>query len=34
MVKQKMTEEACAYCGEELGENPIRRGKFLYCLRF
>jgi hypothetical protein len=31
MVKQKMTEEVCAFCGEELGEDPIRRGKFLYC---
>jgi hypothetical protein len=31
MVEQKTTEDMCAYCGEELGENPVRRGKFVYC---
>jgi hypothetical protein len=31
MAEQKTTEEVCAYCGEELGEIPIRRGKFVYC---
>jgi hypothetical protein len=31
MAEQKTTEEVCAYCGEELGENPIRRGTVVYC---
>jgi hypothetical protein len=31
MAKQKTTEGVCAYCREELGEIPIRRGKFVYC---
>ena len=31
MEEKKMTEEVCAYCGEELGDNPIRRGTVVYC---
>jgi hypothetical protein len=31
MKEQKMTEEVCAYCGDDLGENPIRRGSVVYC---
>jgi ssDNA-binding Zn-finger/Zn-ribbon topoisomerase 1 len=31
MAEQKTTEEVCAHCGEELGEIPIRRGRFVYC---
>jgi hypothetical protein len=31
MEEQKMTEEVCAYCGDDLGENPIRRGSVVYC---
>jgi hypothetical protein len=31
MTEQKTTEEMCAYCGEELGESPVRRGKLVYC---
>lgn len=31
MVEQATTEEVCAFCGEDLGENPVRRGKFTYC---
>ena len=31
MAEQKTTQELCAYCGEELGDNPIRRGTIVYC---
>ena len=31
MAEQKTTEEECAYCGEEPGDNPIRRGTVVYC---
>jgi hypothetical protein len=31
MAEQKTTEDVCAYCGEELGEFPVRRGRFVYC---
>ncbi len=31
MAEHQTTEEVCAFCGEELGENPVRRGKFSYC---
>jgi hypothetical protein len=31
MAEQKITEEVCAYCGDDLGEDPIRRGNLVYC---
>ena len=31
MTEQKTAEEVCAYCGEQPGENPIRRGNVIYC---
>lgn len=31
MAEQPTTEEVCAFCGEQLGEDPVRRGKFAYC---
>ena len=31
MTEQKTTDEVCAFCGEELGESPIRRGPVVYC---
>jgi hypothetical protein len=31
MAEQQTSEAVCAFCGEELGENSVRRGKFSYC---
>jgi hypothetical protein len=31
MAEREATGEVCAFCGEELGENPIRRGQVVYC---
>jgi hypothetical protein len=31
MSEQQMTDEVCAFCGEELGESPMRRGPVVYC---
>jgi len=25
------TQQVCAYCGEEVGDNPVRRGRVVYC---
>jgi hypothetical protein len=31
MTEQPKPAEVCAYCGEEIGEEPIRRGPLVYC---
>jgi hypothetical protein len=31
MVEQKTTDEVCAFCGEEVGDNPLQRGTVVYC---
>jgi len=31
MTEQQTNQEVCAFCDDELGENPVRRGKFTYC---
>jgi hypothetical protein len=31
MTEQKTTQDVCAYCGEEVGDKPIRRGHLVYC---
>jgi hypothetical protein len=30
-AEQTTTQQACACCGEEVGENPVRRGSWVYC---
>lgn len=31
MTEQTKPAEVCAYCGEEIGEEPIWRGSLVYC---
>ena len=31
MPEQQKTDGVCAFCGEGLGENPVRRGPVVYC---
>ena len=31
MAEQTIAKLVCAYCGEEVGDKPIWRGKFVYC---
>ncbi|GAB4533026.1 MAG: hypothetical protein Kow0063_14440 [Anaerolineae bacterium] len=31
MAEQSTKREVCAYCGEDLGDRPVQRGRFVYC---